>query len=399
MKLLFCLIAFIAGLIVTVNVNNPEAKDSQALVTSTVSVTQPVREEKRRELAMNVSPFGVTQDGEEVRQFELTNQNGISLKLIDYGATLVSLSTPNNRGEFENIVLGCEDMAGYEACTSFFGSTVGRYANRIENATFDLDGRAYSLEANDGPNQLHGGKLGFDKRIWKGTPIESDDFVGVCFELISPDGDQGFPGELSVTVEYRLNNQNELSIVYRATTDSTTHVNLTNHTYWNLAGANSGNILEDELKLESDSYLPTNESLIPTGESLSVSRTPFDFTSYQRIGERIKETGGSPIGYDHCFILSETKQSLQLAATVVDYHSGRELKVFTTQPAVQFYSGNFLDGLPGSGGFGQYAAFCLETQHYPNSPNERSFPSTVLKPGQRYQQTTVFQFGTVKSGE
>ena len=399
MKLLFCLIAFIAGLIVTVNVNNPEAKDSQALVTSTVSVTQPVREEKRRELAMNVSPFGVTQDGEEVRQFELTNQNGISLKLIDYGATLVSLSTPNNRGEFENIVLGCEDMAGYEACTSFFGSTVGRYANRIENATFDLDGRAYSLEANDGPNQLHGGKLGFDKRIWKGTPIESDDFVGVCFELISPDGDQGFPGELSVTVEYRLNNQNELSIDYRATTDSTTHVNLTNHTYWNLAGANSGNILEHELKLESESYLPTNESLIPTGESLSVSRTPFDFTSYQRIGERIKETGGSPIGYDHCFILSETKQSLQLAATVVDYHSGRELKVFTTQPAVQFYSGNFLDGLPGSGGFGQYAAFCLETQHYPNSPNERSFPSTVLKPGQRYQQTTVFQFGTVKSGE
>ncbi|MFT7633081.1 MAG: aldose 1-epimerase [Mariniblastus sp.] len=339
-------------------------------------------------------PYGTTKDGHEVKQYICKNANGYTLEMIDYGATVTAFRTPNKAGLVENVTLSCSDLEGYAACSSYFGSTVGRYCNRIAQGKFTIDGVESTLAANNGENHLHGGTVGFDKRVWKSEPLVGTEtqFVGVRFKLISDDGDEGYPGKLDVSVEYTLNNANELKVEFFATTDKPTYLNLTNHNYWNLGGASSGQITEHSLKLESDKYLPVDAAGIPTGEVANVENTPFDFRSVAVIGSRLNDVQSDPIGYDHNYALRSTNGELALAATVTCPTSGRKMEIHTTQPGIQFYSGNFLDGQPGSGGFAQYGAFCLETQHFPDSPNQPSFPSTLLKPGEKYHQTTIHKF-------
>jgi aldose 1-epimerase len=336
--------------------------------------------------------FGKTADGHEVSLFTCTNANKLVLKMIDYGAIVVAMETPDRNGKFANINLGFQDLKGYLERHPYFGSTVGRYCNRIAKGKFTLNGKEYTLAVNNPPNHLHGGEKGFDKQMWKAAEIKTPDAVGVKFTRRSPDGEEGYPGNLDVSVTYTLTNENELKIEFTATTDKATPVNLTNHNYWNLAGAGSGTILEQELTLQADKYLPVDAGLIPTGELADVKGTPLDFTSPHRIGERIKEIKADPVGYDHCFVLRSSDGSMALAARAKDPKSGRVMEIRTTQPGIQFYSGNFLDGKPANGNYQQYEGFCLETQHYPDSPNQPSFPSAILKPGETFAQTTVHRF-------
>jgi aldose 1-epimerase len=316
--------------------------------------------------------------------------------MIDLGATVTAFRAPDKDGLVEDITLSCNDIEGYEACTSFFGSTVGRYCNRIAKGKFSIDGVESTLATNNGENHLHGGKVGFDKRIWKAEELLDKDakFVGLRFKLESADGDEGYPGKLNVAVEYILNNDNELKVEFTATTDKPTHVNLTNHNYWNLGGKGSGKILDHTLQLECDKYTPVDDGGIPTGELPAVEGSVFDFREATKIGSRFDQLKSDPIGYDHNYVLRKQDGEMNLAATVVCEESGRKMEIHTTQPGIQFYTGNFLDGQPGSGGFNQHDAFCLETQHFPDSPNQSSFPSTLLKPGETYSQTTVHKFST-----
>ncbi len=347
----------------------------------------------------DVQPFGKTHDGHEVKVHTLTNLHGIRVRLIDYGATLISVETPDKSGKNANIMLGFPTLEGYLQRHPFFGSTVGRYANRIAGGKFTLDGKTYTLATNNGPNHLHGGLKGFDTVLWKPEPVSGPDFVGVKFSYTSPDGDEGYPGKLDVTVTFTLSNVNALRMDYTATTDKPTVVNLTNHAYWNLAGAGSGNILGHELTIAADKYLPIDDTSIPTGEPAPVKGTPLDFTSPHTIGERIGELKKDPHktkGYDHCFVLRGQQGKLELAARVKEPTSGRVMEVYTTEPGVQLYCANFLDGGPGAGGFKQHEAFCLETQHYPDSPNKPEFPSTVLRPGETYRSTTEHRFSVEK---
>ena len=337
--------------------------------------------------------YGTTAAGAEVRQFICRNGLGWEMSLISYGATMTSLTVPDRQGELGNVLLSTPDLAAYEACSSYFGSTVGRYCNRIAGGTFELDGTRYTLATNNGPNHLHGGKVGFDRRIWRGEPIVEVNAAGVRFRYVSRDGEEGYPGTVAVVAEYRLTNDRQMVIDLYATTDRATHVNLTNHNYWNLAG--SGPILQHRLQIPAEHYLPTDETLIPTGELAPVAETPFDFRTFHEIGERIdplRPTGAQ--GYDHCFVLGEPSSPDQLhpAAVLEDPHSGRRMTITTSQPGLQFYSGNFLDGSPASGGYALNNALCLETQHFPNSPNQPQFPSTRLEPNQRYHQRTVHTF-------
>jgi aldose 1-epimerase len=338
------------------------------------------------------SSFGKTPDGQEVSLFTCTNANKLVLKMIDYGAIVVALETPDKNGKLANINLGFDKLDGYLERHPYFGSTVGRYCNRIAKGRFTLDGKEYTLAVNNSPNHLHGGEKGFDKQMWKAVEVKTPDAVGVKFTRRSPDGEEGYPGNLDVTVTYTLTNANELKIEFSAKTDKPTPVNLTNHNYWNLAGAGSGSILDQELTLQADKYLPVDAGLIPTGELADVKGTPLDFTSAHRIGERIKEIKADPVGYDHCFVLRSSDGSLALAARAKDPKSGRVMEIRTTQPGIQFYSGNFLDGKPANGNYKQYEGFCLETQHYPDSPNQPKFPTTILKPGETFSQTTVHRF-------
>lgn len=337
--------------------------------------------------------YGKTADGEAVSEFTCTNANGLSMKLITYGAIMTSFDCPDKDGKMGNVTLTCPDIAGWEACGSYFGATVGRYCNRIAKGAFELDGETYTLATNNGENHLHGGDKGFNKVIWDAEAVETADAVGVTFTYTSPDGEEGYPGTLSVKATYLLNNQDELSIEFEATTDKATPVNLTNHNYWNLAGEGSGTVLDQELKLNSLFYLEVDDTLIPTGNLLEVENTPFDFVDFHKIGERIEQAGGDPIGYDHCYVIDRGEaEGMVTAAVVRDPASGRVMEISTTQPGIQFYSGNFLDETAGSGGFAQYNAFCLETQHYPDSPNQEKFPTTILKPGETYSQKTVHKF-------
>ncbi len=340
--------------------------------------------------------FGKTSSGVDVTKFVCTNKHGLVLEMIDYGATVISMKTPDRDGNLANITLSCKDIAGYEALGSYFGCTVGRYCNRIAAGKFTIDGKDYQLATNNGANHLHGGKIGFDKRMWKAQPIRSDDKVGVRFSRTSSDGEEGYPGKLDVVAEYWLDNNNQLVVNLQATTDKSTHVNLTNHNYWNLAGEGSGKILDHLLMIEADQYIPVNKDGIPTGQLLDVADTPFDFRKSHSIGNRIKLAGGDPVGYDHCYVLRNQSGKMALAATVVDPTSGRKMEIQTTQPGLQFYSGNFLDGSAASGGFQQYSAFCLESQRYPDSPNRPEFPSSLLKPGEKYQETTIHKFSVEK---
>lgn len=346
----------------------------------------------KTKMTVQSSDFGKTSDGEKVTLFTCTNKNGLVLKLTDFGAIVVSLETPDRQGKMANVNMGFDKIDGYLGAHPYFGSTVGRYCNRIAKGSFTLNGKTYTLAKNNGDNHLHGGIKGFNKVMWKATTVENKDAVGVKFAYTSKDGEEGYPGNLSVTVEYLLTNNNELSVAFRATTDADTPVNLTNHNYWNLAGAGSGSILDHEVTLMADKYLPVDDGLIPTGKLADVAGTPLDFTKPHAIGERIKQTTGDPQGYDHCFVLRNSTGKMALAARVKDPKSGRVMEISTTQPAIQFYSGNFLDGSAAGGGYAQHHGFCLETQHYPDSPNQPAFPTTILKPGQEFVQTTIHRF-------
>ena len=343
---------------------------------------------------MNIetTAFGSTDDGQSVTLYTCTNANGLVLKMIDYGAIVVSLETPDRDGNLANINQGFASIDGYLKRHPYFGATVGRYCNRIALGKFTLDGEQYTLATNNAPNHLHGGDKGFDKRLWTGESIQSADGVGVKFTYTSPDGEEGYPGNLSATAVYTLTNANELKVEFTATTDKPTPVNLTNHNYWNLAGVGVGTIKDHELMIAADQSLAVDDGLIPTGELVDVANTPLDFRESHKIGDRLGETGLDPIGYDHCYALRSQDGSLALAARVKDLSSGRVMEIHTTQPGMQFYTGNFLTGSEDEGGFQQHQAFCLETQHYPDSPNQPSFPSTILRPGETFSQTTVHKF-------
>lgn len=336
--------------------------------------------------------FGKTEAGQETTLFTCTNKNGLVLKMTDYGATIVALETPNRDGDKFNIVLGFDSVAGYEKHSAYFGSTVGRYANRIAKGKFKIGETEYTLVTNNDENHLHGGKNGFNRVVWKAEKVETGDASGIKFFYRSANEEEGYPGNLDVTVIYTLNNDDELTIEYTATADKPTVLNLTNLAYWNLDGAGSGDILAHELTLTADKYLAVDAGLIPTGEMADVKGTPLDFTSPHTIGSRIREIQSDPVGYDHCFVLRGQEGKLELAATVKDSSSGRSMEILTTQPGIQLYTGNFLDGDAKNGGHRQYAAFCLETQHYPDSPNRPEFPSTLLEPGETFRSKTVHKF-------
>jgi aldose 1-epimerase len=350
-------------------------------------------------MTIEKTSFGKTKDGTEIQLFTCKNSGGLVLKVMTYGATVVSMETPDKLGNVRNIQLGFPKLDGYLQRHPYFGSTVGRYGNRIAGGKFTLDGKEFKLATNNGPNHLHGGIKGFDAVVWKAEEVKTADAVGVKFSYTSKDGEEGYPGTLQVTATYTLTSANEMRIDYTATTDKPTVLNLTNHCYWNLGGAGSGKILEHQLTINADKYLPIDATSIPTGELADVKGTAMDFTTPHAIGERIEELKKPPHqtkGYDHCYVLRGQEGKLALAAKAVDPASGRTMEIHTTEPGVQLYCGNFLDGGEGGGGYQQHDAFCLETQHFPDSPNQPKFPSTVLKPGQTFKSTTVHKFGVQK---
>ncbi len=338
------------------------------------------------------SVFGKTRDGAVIELYTLVNSKGMTVKIMTYGAIVTEIIVPDRRGRPGDVVLGFDNFDQYLAPNPYFGAIVGRVGNRIANARFVLNGTEYKLAANDGPNQLHGGLKGFDKVIWKAKPIASPVGTAVEFRYMSPDGEEGYPGNLDCTVVYALTEANELKIDYTATTDKPTPVNLTNHSYFNLAGAGNGDVLGHEMMLVARRYTPVDDGLIPTGEIASVTGTPMDFTKPARIGARIDRVKG---GYDHNYVLdSGGSNTPVLAARAREPKSGRVMEVYTTQPGIQFYTGNFLDGsLSGIGGvYKKHGGFCLETQHFPDSVHHPSFPSVILSPGQTYRETTLYKF-------
>jgi aldose 1-epimerase len=343
-------------------------------------------------MSIQKSSFGKTEAGEETHLWTCTNSNGLVLKLTDYGATCVAVETPDRDGKNANINLGFDNVRGFEGKHPYFGATVGRFANRIAKGKFTLDGKEYSLATNNGPNHLHGGIKGFNRMLWKAEEVKGDKEVGVRFSYLSRDGEEGYPGNLQVTAFYTLTADDELKIEFTAKTDKPTVLNLTNHNYWNLNGAFSGSILDHVLMLTADKYLPVDDGLIPTGEMASVEGSPLDFRSPKPIGREIQKIKSDPVGYDHCFVLNNQEGDLALAARVKDPDSGRVMEVYTTQPGIQLYTGNFLSGNESEGGAKQHEAFCLETQHFPDAPNQKNFSTAVLRPGESYKQTTVHKF-------
>lgn len=346
-------------------------------------------------MTLNSEPWGTTKNGQKVTLYSLKNANGMEAKIVDYGGIIVSLTAPDKNGRFADVVLGFDSFADYEARNPFFGCITGRYANRIAGGKFKLNGTEYTLAVNNGPNHLHGGKVGFDKKVWHAEPVRRSNSVGVALSYTSADGEEGYPGKLNCRVTYLLTNDNTLEIEYSATTDKPTIVNLTNHSYFNLAGEGSGSVLNHTLTINAESFTPTDDTLIPTGETQSISGTPLDFRKPHAIGERI---GADYIplkqgqGYDHNYIISG-RGNLRTAAKAKDPASGRVLEVLTTEPGVQLYTGNHLN-VTGKKGH-HYASrhgFCLETQHFPDSPNRPEFPSPVLQPGDTYRHTCVYKF-------
>ena len=368
---------------------------SVAVLCHAVILGQPSKTPIKRE------PFGKMPDGQPVERFTLTNAKGTVLQAISYGGIITSLRVPDRTGRFDDIVLGFDNLDGYLKDHPFFGAIIGRYGNRIAKGAFTLDGKTYKLATNNGPNNLHGGNKGFDKVLWSVEPVSGSN--AIAFTRTSPDGEEGFPGNLRVRVTYTLTDANELIVDYSATTDKATPVNLTQHSYFNLAGQASGDILSHQLMLNADRYTPVDDTLIPTGELAPVAGTPFDFRKLTAIGSRINQDTNAQIkngkGYDHNWVLNRKGEGRQLAARVVEPKTGRTMEIATTEPGIQFYSGNFLDGtLTGKAGavYKHRTGFCLETQHYPDSPNQPKFPSTILKPGAEYKTSTVFTFGIAK---
>lgn len=347
---------------------------------------------------VTVEPFGKTADGEEVRQFTLKNENGVSAKIITRGATLRSMIVPDQEGELADVLFGFDDVAGYESDgNQYFGPIVGRVCNRIADAQFELNGKTYELTANDGDNTLHGGGAeSLDKVIWEGEAVESEHGAAVQFSYFSPDGQEGFPGNLHVRVRYTLTDKNAIVMAYEATADMTTPVNLTNHAYFNLAGAGAPTILDHVLMIDADRYTPTDDELIPTGEIASVDNTPLDFRTPTPIGERIDAVDQTAsIGYDHNWVLNQQGSGVRRVARLTHPKNGRVLEVLTDQPGLQFYSGNFLEGQKGKEGktYAHRSGLCLEAQHYPDSVHHSNFPSIILEPGETYRQTTIYRFG------
>lgn len=369
---------FLAGaLIVAVSIQGCTKNNASMNKTSSVTIEKDT--------------FGTLKDGRKVYLFTLTNTQGTEIKITNYGGIVTSVRVPDKEGEMGNVVLGFDNLEDYLGNDPYFGAIIGRYGNRIADAQFTLDGREYELAANDGDNHLHGGEKGFNELLWEAEILDDN---SLRLTHLSEDGEEGYPGNLQVSVIYTLTDQNELKIEYEATTDKATPVNLTNHSYFNLTGDPSTPVLDHVLTLNASRYTPVNDELIPTGEIAPVEGTPFDFTEPHKIGARIDQVEG---GYDHNFVLDSSPDSLQLAATLYEPESGREMKVYTTEPGVQFYSGNFLDGSfqgPDGTPFVKHGGLCLETQHYPNSPNEPGFPSTILRPAETYNTVTIYQFST-----
>ena len=338
-------------------------------------------------------------DGQKIDVFTITNANGLQVQTIPYGAIIVSIKVPDRNGRLDDIVIGHGTLEGYLTKSRFFGAVVGRYGNRIAKGQFTLDGTPYSLAVNNGPNHLHGGVEGFDKQVWRWSTHTSPAAGTVQYTLLSPDGDEGYPGRVEAVVNYTLTDLNELIVEYYALSDKPTPINLTNHSYFNLAGDGARDITDHIVTLNADTYLPVDETKIPTGEIATVDGTPFDFRKPTRIGERIDAPHPQLAiakGYDHCVVLNRTGEGLVQAAHVEEPTTGRTLTVMTTEPGMQFYTGNVLDGsITGKAGhvYKTRYGLCLETQHFPNSPNQPDFPSTILRPGQEYKSRTIFKFG------
>ncbi len=353
---------------------------------------------KEHKVTITKEAFGTTKGGEGVDIYTLKNAKGSVAKIMTYGGTVVQLMVPDKNGKMDDILLGFDNLKDYEEKSPYFGCIIGRYGNRIGKAKFTLDGKEYTLAANNNGQHLHGGIKGFDKVVWQAKPFESKEGPGLKLHYLSKDMEEGYPGNLDVTVTYTLTNDNELKIDYHATTDKPTICNLTNHCYFNLAGQGNGDILGHELMINADNFTPVDQYLITTGQIRPVKGTPFDFTSPTAIGKRInadnQQIKYGP-GYDHNWVLNKDDFKMSLAAKVYEPTSGRVMEIYTNEPGIQFYSGNFLDGtLTGKDGkvYGHRSGFCLETQHYPDSPNKPNFPSVILLPGQIYQTTTIHKF-------
>jgi len=357
----------------------------------------PPTETTEGEFEVNIEEtvYGQMPDGRDVHLYTMTNSNGMRVKLTDYGAITVSVEVPDSGGNLGDVTLGYDTLEGWLGNTSYFGATVGRYANRIAKGKFELDGKTYTLATNNDENHLHGGLKGFDKVLWNAEMVETDDGAGVKFTRTSADGEEGYPGNLRVTALYSLSGTNEFKVEFTATTDAPTVVNLAHHTYWNLRGPAAGDVLGHKLMLDADKYTPVDAGLIPTGELVAVAGTPMDFTEAKPIGRDIAKVEG---GYDHNFILNGYEPGkVRLAARVVEPTTGRVMEIRTDQPGIQFYSGNFLDGsIAGKGGvkYEKHFGLCLETQHYPDSPNQPDFPSVTLKPGETYKHVMIHTFST-----
>ena len=378
----------------------PERGGSLALVFALcLGVTTPLfaGTVQRAKTRIAKRPFGKLSDGTTVDIYTLRNRNGLEVEITNYGGAVVTLRTPDRRGRMADIVLGYPDPAGYVNDTSYFGALIGRYANRIARGKFTLDGADYQLAQNNGVNHLHGGVRGFNKALWEAREVHHTGGVALKLTYLSKDNEEGYPGNLNVTATYVLSDANELRIEYIATTDKETIVNLTHHSYFNLAGAGAGDVLGHQVTINADRFTPVDETLIPTGELKAVQGTPFDFSRATALGSRINEADDQLVlgkGYDHNFVLNKKGHELSLAASVYEPSSGRAMEMWTTEPGMQLYTGNFLDKVHGKAGkiYDYRGGFCLEAQHFPDSPNKPSFPSTVLKPGQRYTQTTVYKF-------
>ena len=353
------------------------------------------------QIAITKSEFGKMPDSTIIDMYALKNTNGVEMDVITYGGRIISLKVPDKNGKIENVVLGYNSLEDYlNDSDPFFGALIGRYGNRIAKGKFTLNGTEYTLATNNGENHLHGGVLGFDRVVWNVEPLESEKGPSLKLSYLSKDGEEGYPGNLNVTVVYALTNDNVFEVYYEATTDKATVVNLTQHAYFNLSGDFTKPILDHELTINADKYLPVDATLIPTGELADVTNTPFNFRTAKRVGKQIEADNDQlkkGLGYDHCWILNNQNNGMRFAASAYQPESGILLEIYTDEPGIQFYSGNFLDGtlpMPNGGTYAHRTGFCLETQHYPDSPNQRNFPSTVLNPGETYKTTTSFKFST-----
>jgi aldose 1-epimerase len=368
------------------------------IISSTIIIS--CQSERKAQSMIKKELFGTLSDGSKVYSYLLSNASGTQVKIIDYGAIVVSLSAPDRNGKFADVVLGYDSLAGYVDDNAFLGAIVGRYGNRIAKGKFKLEGKEYQLTVNSGTNHLHGGAKGFYKALWEAEPIESSTDPALKLTYVSKDGDEGYPGTVTMKVTYTLTKDNALKIDYEDTTDKTTILNPTHHSYFNLTGDPTKTILDHELMIAADYITPVDSDLITTGKLAKVDGTPFDFKKPEKVGTRINNNDQQLIfgrGYDHNWVLNNYDKNVRLAASLYDPQSRRFMEVLTDQPGLQFYSGNFLDGsIKGKSGikYKHRTALCLETQHFPDSPNKPNFPSVVLKPGEKYQQTTIYKFST-----